>query len=30
MFEKIDDNGRYAHSLWKYLTSKIEGPKGPN
>lgn len=28
MFEKIEVNGQNAHPLWKYLTSRIEGPKG--
>lgn len=28
MFEKIEVNGKNAHPLWKYMTSKIEGPKG--
>lgn len=28
MFEKIDVNGKNAHPLWKYLTSKLDGPKG--
>lgn len=30
MFEKIEVNGKNAHPLWKYLTSKIKGPKGNN
>ncbi|XP_028134256.1 uncharacterized protein LOC114329377 [Diabrotica virgifera virgifera] len=28
LFEKIDVNGKNAHPLWKFLTSKISGPKG--
>lgn len=30
IFEKIEVNGNNAHPLWKYLTSKIKGPKGKN
>lgn len=28
LFEKIEVNGQNANPLWKYLTSRIEGPKG--
>lgn len=30
MFEKVEVNGKNAHPLWKYLTLKLEGPKGKN
>lgn len=30
MFEKIEVNGKNAHPLYKFLTSKISGPKGKN
>lgn len=30
MFDKINVNGKNAHPLWKFLTSKISGPKGKN
>lgn len=30
LFEKIDVNGKNAHPLWKYITSKVAGPKGKN
>lgn len=28
IFEKIEVNGKNAHPLWRYLTSRIGGPKG--
>ncbi|KAJ8919851.1 hypothetical protein NQ315_006380 [Exocentrus adspersus] len=30
VFEKVEVNGKKAHPLWKFMTEKIHGPKGPN